>query len=285
MAKANELNWQRYESITKYIYETLGNEPGVKIEGWGRYCKVRGKSGTDHQIDVLTSQSDGTRKYKTAIECKYWNKKIDKVIVMKLAEIIEDADIEKGIIVAKSGFTRDGQIFAKHKNIELIELREANEKDLKGNAKEIPFAELDLHLHLHKKGPTISKIDIGNNRVISIEDEFDYFKFLVQKQNREIVTLYQYVHSFIEEINLHNKKSETITKRYEIPNGILIDQQTDESFQIDEITFTGQLSESNESKELNFQLVDKVWLIMKSIFENRTFTCLENGIIIEHKKE
>jgi hypothetical protein len=285
MAKINNLDWKIYESITKYIYETLGNEPGVKIEGWGRSCKVRGKSGINHQIDVLTSQSDGTRNYKTAIECKFWNKKINKDTVTKLAAIIEDADIDKGIIVAKSGFTRDGQKYAEYKKIELIELKEANEKDLKGNPKEMPVAESYLHLNVHRTRPTILKIDIGNDRVITIEDEFDYFKFFVQNQNREIVTLYQYVNSFREEINLHHKESETITKRYEIPNGSLIDRQTNESFQIDEIIFTGQLSESDESRELNFQLVDKVWLIMKSIFENRTFTFSENGIIIENKRE
>ena len=35
------------------IYETLGKESGVKIEGYGNNCKVKGKSGVNHQIDVL----------------------------------------------------------------------------------------------------------------------------------------------------------------------------------------------------------------------------------------
>jgi hypothetical protein len=46
------MDWKDYEKITKYIYETLGKEVGVKIEGHGNTCKVRVKSGGEHQIDV-----------------------------------------------------------------------------------------------------------------------------------------------------------------------------------------------------------------------------------------
>jgi hypothetical protein len=51
---------------------------------------------------------------------------------MKVAEIIEDAAINKGIIVAKHGFTDDAINFAKYKNIGLIELREMEERDWEG---------------------------------------------------------------------------------------------------------------------------------------------------------
>ena len=53
MSDANNLDWKTYESITKYIYETLGEKSGVKIKGYGNRCKVPGKSGVIHQIDVL----------------------------------------------------------------------------------------------------------------------------------------------------------------------------------------------------------------------------------------
>jgi hypothetical protein len=47
---------------------------------------------------------------------------------------------------------------------------------------------------------------------------------------------------------------------------------------------TGKLTKRDESKNLEFRLVDKVWLIMKSFFEEKTFSFSENGLIIEHKK-
>ncbi len=100
------MEWKEYEEITKYIYETLGAANGVKIECHGNNCKVTGKSTVVHQIDVLTSHSDGLHSYKTAVECKYCEQTINKDIIMKVAEIVEDAGLNKGVIVSKNGFTR-----------------------------------------------------------------------------------------------------------------------------------------------------------------------------------
>lgn len=52
----NSLDWKIYESLTKYIYETLRKEYNINIEGHGQNCKIRGYSGVIHQIDVLTSE-------------------------------------------------------------------------------------------------------------------------------------------------------------------------------------------------------------------------------------
>lgn len=49
-------------------------------------------------------------------------------------------------------------------------------------------------------------------------------------------------------------------------------------------TDNGELIEIDDSRKIQFTLVDKVWLIMKSIFDERTFTFSENGLITEHKK-
>ena len=73
---------------------------------------------------------------KTAIECKYWKEKVNKDIVMKVSEIIADANINKGVIVSKNGFTQDGIDYAKYRNIGLIELREIETEDLNGSSEE-----------------------------------------------------------------------------------------------------------------------------------------------------
>ena len=70
------MEWKDYEEVTKHIYETLGKNNGVEIECFGNKCSVKGKSEVNHQIDVLTKHSDGIHTYKTAIECKYWDKKV-----------------------------------------------------------------------------------------------------------------------------------------------------------------------------------------------------------------
>ena len=130
------MNWQSYEETVKDIYEKLG-ESNIEILGWGPDCKVRGRSGVDHQIDVLTSHGDGIHSYRTAIECKFWSKKVSKDAITKLSGIIEDARIEKGVIVSKSGFTPDAVQFARYKNIGLVELREPVDEDWKDRTRAI----------------------------------------------------------------------------------------------------------------------------------------------------
>ncbi len=284
MSQEKNLDWKIYESITKYIYETLGEEFGVKIKGHGSTCKVIGKSGVAHQIDVLTSHSDGIHTYETAIECKHWNQKVNKDTVMKLAEIIQDAGINKGIIVCKNGFTQDGIEYAKHKNIELVELREIEEKDLRENPKEIHIGDLEIRINSSIRRTEILKIDIGNNRKIDFKNEIELYNLLVIREDESYMPLATYVAEFRKEVNPENKKTETLTKHYKIPNGIIYDRGTKESLKINEITFTGQLRKIDDNRNLKFKLVDKVWLIMKSIFNERTFTFSESGLIKENKK-
>ncbi|UOB18669.1 restriction endonuclease [Abyssalbus ytuae] len=284
MSQEKNLDWKTYESITKYIYETLGKEFGVKIKGHGSTCIETGKSGVKHQIDVLTSHSDGIHTYLTAIECKYWKEKVNKDIVIKLAEIIQDCGINKGIIVCKNGFTQDGIDYAKHKNIELVELREIEENDLKENPKEIHIGDLELHIKTSIKRAEILNIDIGDNRNIDVKSEFDYFNFIVVQEDESQKPLFNYITKFRKDVNPQNEKTEKLTKHYKIPNGVIYNRETKETLKINGITFTGQLRETDDNKNLKFTLVDEVWLIMKSIFNERTFTFTESGMIKENKK-
>lgn len=277
-----DIDWKTYESITKYIYETLGKEFGVKIKGYGNTCKVKGKSGVEHQIDVLTSHSDGIHEYITAIECKYWNKKINKDVVAKLAKIIEESNINKGIIVCKKGATSDGIKLAKHNNIELVELREIDEKDLNENLKEIHFGDLDIIINSSISRTEILNLEIGNNQQIEFENELDLLKYVIIMEDKSQDSLFNYITNFRKEVNPENKKTEKLTKHYNIPNGVLYNQQTKKSLKIDGITFTGKLRIIDSNENLKFKLVDKVWLIMKSIFDNRTFTISEDGLIKEN---
>ncbi len=280
----NNLDWKTYESITKYIYETLGKQSGVKIIGYGNSCNVTGKSGVSHQIDVLTMHSDGIHSYKTAIECKYWKDKVNKDIVMKLSETIEDTGISKGIIVSKNGFSQDGIEYAKYRNIGLVELREIEEKDFDKNPKQIDIADLEIQIRAFIKRPEILHIDIGEDRIVEIKDELHFYNFLVILDDESHLPLINYINDFRKEVNRQNKMSEKIIKHYKISNGTLLNKQTKESLRIDGITFTGQLREIDASKNVKFTLIDQVWLIMKSIFDERTFSFSENGAIQENKK-
>ncbi|MXY94970.1 MAG: restriction endonuclease [Caldilineaceae bacterium SB0664_bin_27] len=131
------MNWQSYEERVKDIYEKLGEFANIRILCWGSACKVQGKSGVFHQIDVLTSHSDGVHEYRTAIECKHWEKKVDKDPIAKLSVILDDTQIEKGVIVSQSGFTPDAEGLARSKNISLVELRNPLDADWEGLIKDV----------------------------------------------------------------------------------------------------------------------------------------------------
>ncbi|HJS01286.1 MAG TPA: restriction endonuclease, partial [Flavobacterium sp.] len=146
----------------------------------------KGKSGVSHQIDVLTSHTDGIHTYETAIECKYWKDKVNKDIVMKVSSIIEDAGISKGVIVTKSGFTKDGLEYAKFKNIGLVELREPTDKDHESTPKEIEIATLQINLNITATRPKLLQINLGNNRNLDVQDEFDLFNYFILLRDENV---------------------------------------------------------------------------------------------------
>jgi hypothetical protein len=275
MLEKTNLDWKKYESITKYIYETLGKESGVKIEGYGNNCKVKGKSGVNHQIDVLTNHSDGIHNYKTAIECKYWKDKINKDIVMKVSEIIEDAGINKGVIVSKSGFTPDGISFAKYKNIGLVELREIEEKDWEGRGRIF-----DIKTWINRPEILGTVIDAIDKTELDREViELDRVKVELLDGNK--IPFINYITTFKKE--LHNVEFwQVFTKGYRLDGAYLINEKTNSKIKIKGIIFTGVLTKLNSN--LKFHPVDQIWLIMKSLFEEITFTISEKGIIREDKK-
>ncbi len=279
MVKKNNLDWKTYEAITKYIYETLGNEYGVKIEGFGSNFKVLGKSGVNHQIDVLTSHSDGIHSYRTAIECKYWRKKINKETVMKVAEIIEDAKINKGIIVSKNGFTQDGIDFAKQKNIGLVELKEIDEKDNEEKQGQLDVAYIKLSQHVSLLRPEIISTTIDYAEKVNEEEEINIYRYIVNLPNGEQKPFTKYSSAFQNELHQQKKLFKIITKRYEIPGGTLIDKVTNSIVKIKGVNFAGVLKKMDSTYNFNITIVDEVWLIMKSLFEERTFRISENGII------
>ena len=278
------LNWKEYEFITKYIYETLGKEAGVKVEGYGNSFKVLGKSGVKHQIDVLTSHSDGIHTYKTAIECKYVGKKISKDAIMKLSGTIEDSDIQKGVVVSKKGFTPDAIAFAKSKNIGLVELREFEEKDKEATPGEFDVAYLDVVVSTSLTRPeiiniTIEYLDAPQNE----QEQINIYAHIIRLPNGNLIPFTDYTKAFQDELHHQNMLFKPITKRYDV-SGALINKLANTTKEITGVTFTGVLKKIDSNHNLKFTIVDKVWLIMKSIFEGKIFRISENGIIEKDKE-
>lgn len=279
MDEQNNLDWKIYESLTKYIYETLRKEYNIHIEGYGPNCKVTGSSGVSHQIDVLTSESDGNHTYKTAIECKYWKKKVTKDTVMKLLPILNDTDIERGIIVSKNGFTRDAQKFADHHNIKIVQLRESAKQD--NIEDEIEFAIFDLFFKININRPEITKIVVKTTEETEIIlDENEQYQIFIKSAEGNKIRLFDSIMVFKDFLHAQ-KPFQMTTKSYSYKNHKLIFR--DDVYSLSSITYTGLLTIINKDHQRTFSLVDKVWMIMNQIFEKQTFLITDYGLIV--KKE
>lgn len=279
------MDWKEYEEITKYVYETLGNAAGTKIEGHGRTCTVKGKSGVSHQIDVLTSHSDGVHNYRTAIECKYWDKKVDKDIVMKVAEIIEDSGINKGVVVSKLGFTEDGISFATYKNIGLVELREIEKRDWQDQLKK-PFFQVALGsitTIIKLRRPEILSIKINSTNGNHISREPDPRQMAVRYNSGEEVSLGQYFEAFKKMLHDHEPEK-VVDKYYGLKDAILINRATKEETPINGFTLLGKLTLINNDAKREIEIVDEVWLTMKTLFEGNSFFVSKLGIIKKDEK-
>jgi len=277
MENQHNLDWKQYEFITKYIYETLGLQ-NITIEGWGKECRVKGESGVTHQIDVLTSETDSIGTFRTAIECKYLNTKVTKDTVMKLSEIINDASIHRGIIVSKSGFTPDAQLFAKHRNILIVQLREAG-KENPEHQKPFHLFDLVTNLQILRRHPIVTDIiarDLEDNQ-ITLQEKDQYYIF-IKNANGKISSLFDEIMVFKKHID-KQEPSITVSKEYLYQQSSLYTPT--KTKKIKSIAFTGLLTVQDTSESKVFSIVDRVWMVMEKIFEQQTFILSEGGMIIQ----
>lgn len=264
-----ELDWKTYEEVVRDIYQALGRDKGVTVKCYGSTCKVIGKSEVSHQIDVLTMHSDGIHEYKTAIECKYWNDKVDKDIVMKVHSIIEDAGIEKGVIVTKKGFTPDAILFAKHRNIGLVELREPIESDWEGRIKDIV---IDINLFR----PFITKVKFKAEVEGAELEKVKISKYIVRSRSKE-VTLKTLIEVFATE--LYKQPPDTdFQKVLEFDEEcVLHEDESGFNLKVKGLLVGGYYTVEKIHNEIRGE--DHVWLVMQSVFDKRTMTISSTGEI------
>jgi Restriction endonuclease len=277
MSENSQLDWEEYEAITKYIYEALGKQYGIKVVGYGRNCRVTGKSGATYQIDVLTEQSDGEKSHLTAIECKFLKEKVTNDTVMKLVCIMEDAGIERGIIVCKTGFTKDTLLYAEYKGIKLVELREAKEGD-RDFERTFEIGILDVGAKVMVSRANITSIDFGT-KVISDDKEIMamYYAYLYDS-NGKTIPFSKYINVFSNELTGRRELLNTST--IDVPmNGKLYWKESGNNIAVEKIAITGFFSVTDRSFTRSFRLTDQVWMIMKELFDERNLTLSKAGLI------
>ncbi len=281
----DDVRWQDYEELVKDIYQALGQASGVTIECWGRSCKVEGPPGVFHQIDVLTRHSDGLHQYRTAISCKNWNRNVGIPIVRELVSIVQDAGLNKGVIVSKMGFTAPAKTYAESKNIGLVELRKPLDKDWDGYCREVRitikadpppiYYDVQFRLKTPKPGPG-EQIFQGVPLKLSLQ----LSQVFVEVPGHEAETLQKLID---EEWSKHPDQ-----KEYDIqfPEGSILSISAYSDHPAHRYSIKGVNFKIKFSPPLVSEVVvnadDHVYMIMESLFDGRRFTITEDGGIREN---
>lgn len=84
-----------------------------------RNVVVQGRSGARHEVDVLAEKSDTLTTYRVAVECKAWRVPVGQEVISKLAWVMSDLGVNKGIVVSPAGAVRGAVRAAEDLGIEL----------------------------------------------------------------------------------------------------------------------------------------------------------------------
>lgn len=271
------MDWKSYEELVKDIYQELGKKTGVEIKGFGKDCKVTGKSGVTHQIDVLTSFSNGLQEYLTAIECKYWKEKVNKDIVAKLQYIVSDCNFAMGIIVSKMGFTPDAIATAKSLGIGLVLLRNMEEKDWERRIKNIEITIvpvvpklLDCALNLQaispNDGPDGKHMQINAQRVLILYPDGDH----------ELLSTL--IENFFKE-HVNEIKGKVFENLHSFPSGSRIKYlDSGRTLGLVSINLKGTYEEVQPQTSI-IRGEEEILYYMKEIFQDKEFTISKDGKI------
>jgi len=113
--------------------------------------KLVGRSGVEHQIDVYVEYRAPFHVSRIIIECKSYDRPIDKDIVMKLIHEVEDLGVDRGILITTSYFTPDAASTAEGYNIDLWDGAK-----LRNILKELKIEEIKAPVDVFHVKPVIS---------------------------------------------------------------------------------------------------------------------------------
>jgi len=105
-------NWKEYQAATAEVFRRL--QCDVRIE-----FAANGPNAT-HDVDVYATFRRSGILCTWIVECKLWNKPVDKGEVMKLRGIVADLGADRGILISEAGFQSGAQDASRGTNITLV---------------------------------------------------------------------------------------------------------------------------------------------------------------------
>lgn len=106
--------WNQYQKQTADFFRGLGLDADTDLTLMG----VR----TSHEIDVLVRSHHVGFDITWIVECKHWKKRVSKLHVLALREIVSDLGADRGIILCEVGFQRGAIEAANLTNVHISSL-------------------------------------------------------------------------------------------------------------------------------------------------------------------
>lgn len=135
---------ESYEQFVESLYQRLLVSQGledVRIER--NKTDLASSSGCAHQIDIYWEFKFAGQIYRTAIECKAYNRTVPIGRVRDFYGVLSDIPGLKGVMVSMLGFQSGAKQFARHYDIGLEEIRSPSEHDWQGRVRNIS---LEFHV-------------------------------------------------------------------------------------------------------------------------------------------
>lgn len=126
-----------YEIFVRGVYYTVLKAEGVETVSIQHNVKLVGRSGCEHQTDVYWEFKIAGQIYRTAIECKAFNKDVSIGRIRDFYGVIVDIPNLNGIFATLVGYQSGARKYAEHYGIALKELRFPSPDDWEGRIKDI----------------------------------------------------------------------------------------------------------------------------------------------------
>lgn len=127
----------QYEQLTQAIYQAILQREGMSNIEVEHDVTLRGRSGVEHQIDVLWRFRQAGVEHKVVIECKNYATSLTLEKVRNFFAVAHDVGNVTALMVTKTGYQSGAVDFANHYGIGLKLLRKPTEDDWKGKVKDI----------------------------------------------------------------------------------------------------------------------------------------------------
>jgi hypothetical protein len=128
-----------YELLTQAVYQTILKKEGQENIEVQHDIKIKGRSGSKHQVDVYWRFKQAGIEHAVLVECKNYARKITLGKIRSFKAVVDDVGPCKGIMVTTTGYQSGVNTYAQHYAIGLKLLRPPTQEDLAGRVQTIEF--------------------------------------------------------------------------------------------------------------------------------------------------